>query len=104
EGRVTSPAVQSVAAGDYEVRVDLQESSARMRQLAPTFGAELDRPALAAALGLAAGDLHLDLAPTVVSAGLAHLVCPAASSEAVAGARPDAAGLAELLAPAGAGG
>lgn len=104
EGRVSTPAVQSVAAGEYEIAVDLEGGSARMRQRAPTFGVELERPMLADALGLAVEDLHPELAPTVVSTGLPHLMCPAASADAVAAARPDSARLAELLASAGAGG
>jgi trans-2,3-dihydro-3-hydroxyanthranilate isomerase len=104
EGRVTSPAVQSVAAGEYEISVDLEGDSARMRQRPPTFGVELERGMLAEALGLAVEDLHPEMAPTVVSTGLPHLMCPAASADAVAAARPDAARLGELLASAGAGG
>jgi trans-2,3-dihydro-3-hydroxyanthranilate isomerase len=99
EGRVSTPAVQSVAAGEYEIVVDLDAGSARMRQPAPTFGAEVtDRPALAAALGLESEDLRSDLTPTLVSTGYPHLMCPAVSTEAVARARPDPARLGRLLA------
>src|SRR2546426_9522738 len=40
EGRVSSPATQSVPAGEIEVEVDVGRGFARMRQLAPTFGEE----------------------------------------------------------------
>ncbi|MDP9243406.1 MAG: PhzF family phenazine biosynthesis protein, partial [Actinomycetota bacterium] len=74
EGRVSTPVKQSVPAGEIEVEVDLDRGFARMRQLPPTFGKEVDdRELLAAANGLRADQLHPDLPAQVVSTGLAHL-------------------------------
>ena len=102
EGRVTNPVTQSVAAGEFPLVVDLAARSARMRQLAPAFGTRVDdRAAVAAAVGLDADDLRDDPPAQMVSTGLGHLTVPARHAEAVARARPDAAALAELLAPLG---
>ncbi len=77
EGRVRTPAVQVVAAGECPVEVDLAAGRARMRQLPPVFGPRLEDRALAArAAGLAPGDVREDLPMEVVSTGLPHLMVP----------------------------
>jgi trans-2,3-dihydro-3-hydroxyanthranilate isomerase len=107
EGRVTSPLIQEVAAGEVPVEVTvggLERSSgfARMRQLAPSFGPNVeDRPALAASLGLEVGDLHPRLPPQVVSTGFPELMVPVASDEAVVRAAPVAREMLEVLEPLG---
>lgn len=106
EGRVSSPVVQVVAAGDVEVEVDVARDGrsgvARMRQLPPEFGPEVDdRPRLIRALGLGAQDLHPSLPPQLVSTGFGQLVVPVASQEALSRAAPSARPLAEILEPLG---
>lgn len=79
EGRVTSPAIQVVAAGEIPVEVDLQRGFATMRQLPPEFGAEFDDLDLVAeACGLSVDDLHPERPPQVVSTGLPPLLAPIA--------------------------
>lgn len=98
EGRVTSPAVQIVAAGEIPVEVDLERSFAWMRQLPPEFGPEItDRERVAAAAGLTAGDLHPEHPPQIVSTGLPHLIVPARDLEAVARASLQQMPLADLV-------
>src|SRR5439155_20104135 len=81
EGRVRSPAVQHVAAGEFHVEADPAAGTARVRQLAPTFGPEMSDPnRLAHAVGLRAEDLHPELPAQVVSTGLAHFLVPTESS------------------------
>jgi PhzF family phenazine biosynthesis protein len=73
-----------------------------MDQSPPRFGATAgDRPALAAALGLAEQDLAADEPAQVVSTGAAHLMVPARDRAAVDRAAPDPARLRALLHPAG---
>src|SRR6266700_1107778 len=70
EGRVASPAVQEVRAGEFHVEVDVAAGFARMHQHRPAFGPEVtDRARVAAALGLAVEDLHPDLPSQPVSTG-----------------------------------
>lgn len=77
EGRVTSPVVQEVKAGEIPVEVDLERGFAKMRQLPPMLGAEVrDLAPVAAAAGLAVEDLHPDLAPQAISTGIPHLITP----------------------------
>lgn len=77
EGRIRTPALQVVAAGEFRVDVDLAAGRARMRQLPPVFGPRLEDRALAArAAGLAPEDLREDLPLEVVSTGLPHLIAP----------------------------
>jgi trans-2,3-dihydro-3-hydroxyanthranilate isomerase len=106
DGKVDSPLIQSVAAGDIdvEVRVDPEGGSgtARMRQLPPAFGPVMDdRPRLIQALGLGPEDLHPTLPPRLVSTGFAQLVVPVASKEALSRVAPLARPLAEILEPMG---
>jgi trans-2,3-dihydro-3-hydroxyanthranilate isomerase len=85
EGRVRTPAVQEVAAGEISVDVDVEAGFAWMQQLAPEFGPEgRGDDGLARAAGLEAGDLDPGLPPQVVSTGLAHLLVPVRDEDAVA--------------------
>jgi trans-2,3-dihydro-3-hydroxyanthranilate isomerase len=89
EGKVSSPAVQEVAAGEFRVEADIEGGKARVQQHAPIYGPEVGPPdRVAAAAGIEEGDLHPDLPPQVVSTGTATLIVPASSAEAVAAARP----------------
>jgi trans-2,3-dihydro-3-hydroxyanthranilate isomerase len=102
EGIVTTPVTQSVPAGEIEVEVDLDRGSARMKQMPPTFGKQIDdRELLAAANGLDTDQLHPDLPAQVVSTGLSHLIVPARSEAAVAAAERNPAALETLLETAG---
>lgn len=97
EGRVSSPATQTVKAGEFHVEVDVVASFARVRQHAPEFGPEIeDHRAVAEAAGLSLRDLHPAIPPQVVSTGLAHLIVPAASVSAVEHAQPDTRALTHL--------
>src|SRR5205823_10504651 len=94
EGRVTSPAVQEVAAGEIPVEVDLDRGFAWMRQLPPVFGPVIEDGAPAVrAVGLQPADLHPDLRPQVVSTGIRQLLVPVRDSEAVARAVVDSGGV-----------
>jgi trans-2,3-dihydro-3-hydroxyanthranilate isomerase len=98
EGRIRSPAVQHVVAGDFHVEADPTAGTARVRQLPPTFGPEMRDPErLAHALGLRPEDMHPELPAQVVSTGLAHFLVPAASADAVARARPNQRALSEVV-------
>jgi trans-2,3-dihydro-3-hydroxyanthranilate isomerase len=102
EGTVTTPVTQSVPAGEIEVEVDLDRGFARMRQLPPTFGREIDdRELLAAANGVRPDQLHPDLPAQVVSTGLSHLIVPARDEAAVAAAERNPPALQKLLEMAG---
>jgi trans-2,3-dihydro-3-hydroxyanthranilate isomerase len=91
EGRVTSPATQVVAAGEFRIEVDLPARRARMRQLPPAFGPRFeDRELAARAVGLAPGDLREGLPLEVVSTGLPHLLVPVRDLAALRRARRDA--------------
>jgi trans-2,3-dihydro-3-hydroxyanthranilate isomerase len=73
-----------------------------MDQSAPQFGAAVDdRAALAAALGLAAGDLVAEVPAQVVATGAGHLLVPLVDRAAVDRAAPDARRLAAVLAQVG---
>ncbi|MEX2275178.1 MAG: PhzF family phenazine biosynthesis protein [Actinomycetota bacterium] len=77
EGRVSTPLIQTVTAGDVPVEIDLDAGGGRMRQLPPEFGNEFDdRDLVARASGLTADDLHPDLPMQVVSTGLGPLIVP----------------------------
>jgi len=90
EGRITSPATQVVAAGEYPVEVDLGAGRARMRQLPPVFGDVFEDRALAArAAGLEPGDLRGDVPMQIVSTGLAHLMVPVRDLETLRRASRD---------------
>lgn len=88
EGRVTSPAIQSVAAGEIPVEVDSATNWAWMRQLPPVFGPEFtDRELLARAIGLAVDDLVPDLPVRTVSTGLPPTIVPVRDLQALRRAR-----------------
>lgn len=74
-----------------------------MRQSAPVFPGTppLDTGRLAAALGLAAGELDASARPEVGSTGAAHLLVRVSGVTAVDAAAPDVASLRALLADAG---
>jgi trans-2,3-dihydro-3-hydroxyanthranilate isomerase len=98
EGRITSPARQVVAAGEFLVEVDIDAERARVRQHEPKFGPMVDDVArTAAAIGLTESDLHPELRPEVVSTGLAHLLVPAKDASVVAWARPEPEALGLLV-------
>ncbi len=98
EGRIRSPAVQRVAAGEFHVEADPVAGTARVRQLPPTFGPEIrDRERLAHAVGLRPEDLDAGLPAQVVSTGLPHFVVPAATPDAVAAAMPNQRALSEVV-------
>ncbi|SEB85041.1 PhzF family phenazine biosynthesis protein [Terriglobus roseus] len=71
---------------------------AEMRQRDPEFGASPGQDAIAAACGLAPGDLHRELPPQVVSTGLPFCIVPLASLDALQRLRIDTARMAEALA------
>jgi PhzF family phenazine biosynthesis protein len=80
------------------IRPPRQPAVIWMDQSPPRFGATAgDRPALAAALGLAEPDLAADESAQVVSTGAAHLMVPARDRAAVDRAAPDPARLRTLL-------
>lgn len=77
EGKVASQLVQTSAAGDVPVEVDLEGGRATMRQLPPVFfDAVDDRAAVAAAAGLEPDALIDDLPIVAVSTGIPHLMVP----------------------------
>ncbi len=99
EGRVTSPAIQSVAAGEIPVEVDAGSNWAWMRQLPPVFGAEFaDRELIARAIGLTEDDLHPDLPIRTVSTGLPPTIVPVRDLETLRRAVSDPTALGEAIA------
>jgi trans-2,3-dihydro-3-hydroxyanthranilate isomerase len=97
-GRVSSPVMQAVAAGEFLVDVDVEGSFARMRQLPPVFEPEFeDLELVAAAAGLSVGDLHADLPPQVVSTGLGPLLAPVKDIDALRRAERDARAVREVV-------
>ena len=98
EGRIPSPGVQRVVAGEFHVEADPAAGTARVRQLPPAFGREVhDMERLAGAVGLRVEDLDPELHAHVVSTGLAHLLVPAASEAALEAARPNRRVLSEMV-------
>ena len=95
-GLVLPNMVQTSAAGDVPVVVDLDDGTATMRQLPPTFGQPFtDREAVARAAGLRADELgHQPFVP--VSTGIAHLMVPVVSEDALRRASRDDRGCAEV--------
>jgi trans-2,3-dihydro-3-hydroxyanthranilate isomerase len=89
--------------GDRVLPVEVSADGGRptaitLEQAAPEFGrAADDRATLAAALGLAEGDLDPGAPAQVVSTGAAHLLVPARDRTVVDRAGPDARGLALAL-------
>ena len=95
--------VQQTGAGlqPVDVRLRDQRAEASMRQEPPLFGAELDPPAVLAAIGLAAADADPLLPPQVVSTGVPQVIAPV-RREALERVRPDWTAIAELLSSHGA--
>ena len=90
EERVAPSLVQTSAAGDVPVEVDLANGRATMHQLPPAFGEPFDdRAAVATAAGLDASDLIADLPVVAVSAGIAHLMVPVRDESALRSAERD---------------
>lgn len=93
EDRVGSLVVQTSAAGDVPVEVDLPGGMAWMEQLAPSFGHGLDdRAAVAWAAGLEPEDLVDGLPVVAGSTGLPHLMVAVRDEAALRRARRDDAG------------
>jgi trans-2,3-dihydro-3-hydroxyanthranilate isomerase len=102
EGRIGDHTVQTVAAGEYRVDVDLEASTAWMEQGAPELGPGApDLHEVAEAVGLAEDDLHPGLPPQVVSAGLPYLLVGLVDPESLGRARPNRDLLHDLLEPLG---
>src|SRR4051794_12789722 len=96
--------VQQTGAGlqPIDVRVDGERAEAWMLQEPAQFGPEVDPADALAPAGLEAGDAAGgDLAPQVVSTGVAHVIAPV-QREALARVRPDRAALEALVEPLGA--
>ena len=101
EDRVGRNLVQTSAAGDVPVEVDLAAGTAWMQQLPPVFGDPVDdRAAVARAAGLELDDLVEGLPIVAGSTGLAHLMVPLREEEALRRARRDDAGCEKVCAAA----
>jgi trans-2,3-dihydro-3-hydroxyanthranilate isomerase len=102
EDRVGPHAVQTSAAGDVPVDVDLAAGTAWMQQLPPVFGDPFDdRAAVARAAALELGDLVEGLPIVAGSTGLAHLMVPLRQEDALRRARRDDAGCGIVCAATG---
>src|SRR5439155_9052920 len=105
EGRVSSPAVQEVTAGEVPVEVDLDAGVAWMRQLPARFGPTADdREKVARAVGLTTAELDPDLTPQLVFTGLTQLIVAARDEATVAKAAVDPQAIAAVVDETGAGG
>jgi trans-2,3-dihydro-3-hydroxyanthranilate isomerase len=95
--------VQETRAGMQPIEVRKQNGSwrASMLQNEAEFGPELDREAVMTAVGLRAEDAHAELAPQVVSTGLAHVIAPVSEHAALSRAIPDYSTIYELSEPHG---
>ena len=99
EDRVAPNLVQTSAAGDVPVDVDLASGMAWMQQLPPVFGDPVeDRAAVARAAGLELDDLVAELPIVVGSTGLAHLMVPLREEKVLRRAHRDDAGCARVCA------
>jgi trans-2,3-dihydro-3-hydroxyanthranilate isomerase len=77
EGRVAASVIQTCAAGEIAVDIDVDGGRGRMHQLPPEFGREVqDRALIARGAGLTPGDLVADLPIVPVSTGIPHLMVP----------------------------
>jgi len=77
EGRVPSSCVQTTAAGDVAVEIDVERGWGRMHQLPPVFGRSVEnRASVARGAGLEPDDLVADLPIVPVSTGIPHLMVP----------------------------
>jgi trans-2,3-dihydro-3-hydroxyanthranilate isomerase len=95
-GLVPAEVVQTSEAGEVPVVVDAETGRATMWQLPPVFGEPFaDRAAVAAAAGLRTDDLaEHPILP--VSTGVAHLMVPVSSEEALLRASRDDRGCADV--------
>jgi trans-2,3-dihydro-3-hydroxyanthranilate isomerase len=101
EGVVGTSVVQTSAAGDVPVEVELAGAMAWMEQLPPTFGAEFeDGAAVAQAAGLAPEDLVDGLPVVAGSTGLPHLMVAVRDEATLRRARRDDAGCGAVCAAA----
>jgi trans-2,3-dihydro-3-hydroxyanthranilate isomerase len=89
---------QQTQAGIQPVRVrrDGDRAHASVLQEPAVFGEEVDPAAILAAVGLGPDDAHPSLRPQHVSTGLATVIAPLASLDAVSRARKDQAAVAAL--------
>lgn len=102
EGRVGSPAIQEVAAGEIPVEVDMATNTAWMTQLLVEFAASFeDRGLIARAIGLEVDELHPDLPVQTVSTGLPATIVPLRDAAALQRAVPDARVIPEAVAASG---
>jgi trans-2,3-dihydro-3-hydroxyanthranilate isomerase len=91
EGRVQATLVQTSAAGDVPVQVDLTGARATMLQLPPDFGEPIDdRTAVATGAGLELGDLVAGLPVVAVSTGIPHVMVPVRDEDTLRRAQRDA--------------
>lgn len=98
EGRVSSPAIQRVAAGEIPVEVDVASNTAWMTQLPVTFGPEFaDRELIARAIGLEVDDMVPDLPVQTVSTGLPPTIVPVRDAERLGRAQRDGRAVAEAI-------
>jgi len=101
EDRVGANLIQTSAAGDVPVDVDLAAGTAWMQQLRPAFGDEvLDRAAVARAAGLELSDLVDGLPILPGTTGLVHLMVPLRDEATLRRARRDDAGCQSVCAAA----
>jgi trans-2,3-dihydro-3-hydroxyanthranilate isomerase len=91
EGRVPATLVQTSAAGDVPVQVDVPGARATMLQLPPEFGEPIDdRVRVAAGAGLEPDDLVADLPVVAVSTGIPHVMVPVRDEATLRRAQRDA--------------
>jgi trans-2,3-dihydro-3-hydroxyanthranilate isomerase len=99
EKRVTPDVVQTSAAGDVPVEVDVETGFAWMQQLPPLFGEPFeDRDAVARAAGLEPDELTEELPIVPASTGLAHLMVPVRDEAALRSAGREDAGCSSVCA------
>lgn len=103
-GERSASYVQRTPAGLQPVDVELDGLAARasMLQEPPDFLGPLDPERVLATIGLTSGDGHPYLAPELVTTGARQVLAAVADTATLARARPDAAGIAALLAGTGA--
>ena len=102
EGRVSSPATQTTAAGDVPVEVDLASHTAWMTQLPVEFGRVFDdRALIARAAGLGLDDLEPDLPIQSVTTGLLWTIVPVRDADRLSRAQRDGRALEEVVAISG---
>ena len=101
EQRVGTSVVQTSAAGDVPVEVDLDAGMAWMEQLPPRFGDEVhDRATIARAAGLEPEDLVDGLPVVAGTTGLPHLMVAVRDEATLRRARRDDAGCQDVCAAA----